>query len=149
MIKTDLSIVGSHSWTRLTQILDSEHNTYEILRHHSRRWTTYLLAATPSLHSFAPQLRSTASLRRNVRAILDTSNRLVFVKPLGSQLALRLHAKLGPPRNLADCSHHHNKGGKSNLSCPRPCSDWVKETRATDWHRLELPPPDWLGLDFD
>ena len=56
MIKTDLSIAGSHSWTRLTQILDSEHNTYEILRHHSRRWTNYLLAATPSLHNFTPQL---------------------------------------------------------------------------------------------
>ena len=62
MIKTELSIAGSHSWTRLTQILDSEHNTYEILRHHFHRWTNYLLATPASLHSFAPQLRSTASL---------------------------------------------------------------------------------------
>ena len=57
MIKTDLSIAGSHSWTRLTQILDSEHNTYEILRHHSRRWINYLLAATPSPHSFTSTKR--------------------------------------------------------------------------------------------
>ena len=50
-IKTELSIAGSHSWTRLTQILDSEHNTCEILRHHFHRWINY----HPRSDTFAPQ----------------------------------------------------------------------------------------------